>query len=332
MSIHGEENLIDDDHGIGHDHDEHTHDDNGHALDQESEFNGAQQSNLGSAGEAIAARHLEGKRKIAAQLAQKYKKNGPSVLSKDWFKSLHPITHVKENWKTIAMTSVAGGALATVGTIALSDVPNVIAVAKTAALSYPAWNILEGGFSKLGFYSGHAMNALNRDRFREVKTEPAGKWAGRILAVSLAVGGGVLGNGYMNTVKDVTVNLPTTITQSIPSSLVDTFTHQSNTKWDPVWELPDQATCMYWENINPSHKCLDGPGADGITISIDQSIVNDAGKNSEISHMGRALENTGINLSKPAWIPDMPTNDNMNNWALDKLGISSEAPKQQMGM
>ena len=331
MSTHGEDNVMDDDYEMGHEHGEHTHDEDDHSLDQAGEFNGGQQNNLGSAGEAIATRHLESKRK-AAQLAQKYKKDGPPVLSKAWFKSLHPITHVKENWKTIAMTSVAGGALATVGTIALSDVPNLIAVAKTAALSYPAWNILEGGFSKIGFYSGHAMNALNRDRFREVKTEPAGKWAGRILAVSLAVGGGVLGNAYMDTVKDVTVNLPTTITQSIPSGLVDTFTYQSNTKWDMNWELPDQGTCLLLEQVNPDHVCLDGPGSDGITVTIDDATLQGFDQDAEVTHMGRFLEKTGIEFKKPDFIPDMPTNDNMNDWALDKLGISSEAPKQQMSM
>ena len=325
----GNENVADDNHGIGHDHDEHM-DDNNHSLDQEAEFNGGQQSNLGSAGEAIAARHLEGKKKRAAQLAQKYKKDGPTALSKAWFKSLSPLTHVKKNWETIAMTTVAGGALATGGTFLLSDVPNFIAVAKTAALSYPAWNILEGGFSRLGFYSGHAMNAVNRDRFREVKTEPAGMWAGRILAVSLAVGGGVLGNSYMEAVKDVTVNLPTTVTQSIPSGLVDTFTNQSNTILDPVWELPDQATCLYWENINPDHQCLDGQGADGVNININQAIIDDVGQDADVTHMGRALEKSGINLSKPDFIPDMPTNDNMNDWILDQFGFSNESPKMQM--
>lgn len=305
--------------------DPHDHDDIDPAHLDELDENGhhpddafsSSIEHLGGAGEAIGAAHLE---RRAKALRKRYESSNAPFLSKAWFKSLKPapINHVKNNWKTMLMTTVAGGALASAGTAVLSDAPDLVAVGKTALLSYPGYRILNNGFARVGFWTGHFLNAANRDRFREVKTEPAGRWFGRTTAIAAAFTGGVLGHTYLDGVVDLTVKLPSTLTQGVGSAVVDTFTYQSNTAWDPVWETADQASCLYQQGLDPEHICLAGPGSEGVSVSIDPNIISNDNAYGEQTWFGRGMEAAGIDFE----IPDvLPTAESVNEWLRPRLGL-----------
>jgi len=230
-------------------------------LDADREFDESPNV-LDSTGEAIATAHLERSRlrRIASV----------------------PVRHLTKNWKEIVLSTGAGTGLAYAGTVSLSAQPDNVAVAKTAMLSYLLWKMGNDGGAKLGFAIGHALNFGGRDRFREVKTEPAGRWAGRGGFVTLAFLGGVWGHNYLDFAKDVTVEAP----QSIPSALVDTFTHYSNTRWDLVWELEDQASCLYQQQMG-GPKCLEGPGSEAIEINVNMDVIPEEGPYTDYGVFGR---------------------------------------------
>lgn len=294
-----------------------------HELDDDHGDFGSDVNRLEGAGEAIAAKHLEQAKKAKA-LAKRYSSGTTAkFLSKEWFKAMKPapLNHVKNNWGKILMTTASAGALATAGGYVLSNAVDLVAVAKTALLGYPGWKILNGGGARLGFYTGHFLNAMNRDRFREIKTEPAGRWAGRATAFAAAFMGSVLGHTYMQSAVDVTVKLPSTITQGVGSAFVDTFTYQSNTAFDPIWETEDQAGCLYQEQINPDHECLEGPGSEGIEISVDPTIVTQQTQDGELSWFGRAWDATGLDIEFPDILPEA---EDVNRWARDQFGLNPQ--------
>jgi hypothetical protein len=307
--------------------------------------------------ESQITRHTENQRKKAAALAQKYgaapQTNKPSFLSGAWFKAVAtwPFRHIRDNASTIVMSTLAGGALASLGALAmykgLGMTPDAVSVMKTAALSYPAWRLLDGGFARVGFYTGHILNAAKRDRFREVKTEPAGRWFGRSLAIATAFMGAAYGHTYLNTVKDLTLNLPSTITQSVPSFVADNLDLE-NTKYDMVWELKDQAKCLTIQAVDPSHICLNGPGAENIPAVINGEATN-IDLSQELTAYQRATQSTGTYVDEhvrdswldKAWkavpsidmtfatqyLPDVPSEKEINNWVNEQIGITApQAP------
>jgi len=290
---------------------------------------GDSREHLGGAGELVAARHFDAREK-AQRLRQKYNaESSPTFLSKDWFKSFKPapLAHIKRNWLTIASTTASAAAIATVGSNLLLDTPDVVAITKTALLAYPGWRLFNDGFAYAGFWLGHLSNGKNRDRLREVKTEPAGRWSGRALYLAAAFLGGTFGHGYFEKAVDVTLQLPSTITQGAGSAFVDTFTYQSNTAWDPIWETEDQAGCLFQQALDPDHGCLPGPGSEGIEVTIDPTIITPQTSDGELSWFGRAWDKTGLDIDIPNPLPEA---EDVNRWIIDRMGIG-EPPANDDG-
>ncbi|HIF24822.1 MAG TPA: hypothetical protein EYG18_03650 [Micavibrio sp.] len=293
----------------------------------DGEFGDGKAANTG-AGEAIIAKHLTKEQK-AARLAAKYQ-GGPRFLSLAWFKAARPapLAHIKRNFASIFTTTAIGTAGAAVGTYTLSKAlgtaPDPLAVAKTATLAYAGYRVLDGGFARAGFYYGHLRNAMLRDRFQEVKTEPAGRWFGRATWAAATVAGGLLGHAYYNGIANATIQLPLTITQGVPSSIVDTFTNLSNTSFDANWEIEDQAACLQQAIINPAHICNDGPGSEAFnvvsangstTVTIDEEALR-ANEGAELGWTGRRF---GVNPAfNTDWIPDRSV---VNGWINERLGL-----------
>ena len=297
------------------------------AILEDQEFGDGRASNTG-AGEAIIAKHLT-KEQQAARLAKKYQ-GGPKFLSRAWFAAARPapIAHIKRNFSSIFTTTAMGTAAAAVGTYALSKALGTqvdpLAVIKTATLAYVGFRVFDGVGGRGGFYYGHFKNAANRDRFQEVKTEPAGRWLGRTAWAAAMVGGGVLGHAYYDGIANATVQLPLTITQGIPSSTIDTFTNLSNTSFDANWEIEDQAACLQQAIINPDHVCNDGPGSEAFnvvseggvtTITVDEDILR-ANEGAEIGWTGRRF---GVNPAlDTSWVP---AKEPINDWLRTQMGI-----------
>lgn len=293
----------------------------------DEEFGDGKAENTG-AGEAIIAKHLTKEQK-AARLAQKYQ-SGPKFLSRAWFKAARPapLAHIKRNFASIFTTTALGTAGAAIGSYGLSKAlgatPDPLSVFKTATLAYVGFRVFDGIGGRSGFYYGHLKNAINRDRFQEVKTEPAGRWLGRTAWAAATVAGGILGHAYYNGIASATVQLPLTIVQGAPSGLVDTFTNLSNTSFDANWELQDQAACLQQAIVNPTHVCNDGPGSDAFnvtseggitTVTVDEEALKAAG-DAELGWTGRRF---GVN---PALNTDwVPAKEPINDWLRGQIGI-----------
>ncbi|MFP4314214.1 MAG: hypothetical protein ACLFR0_07795 [Alphaproteobacteria bacterium] len=248
---------------------------------------------------------------------------GKSNLRKAWDAVRPaPLAHIKRNWKTILGATAGAGALATAGDFMLNDTTNFVNIAKTAAIGYPGFKALYGGLTSAGKWTGHFLNGWNEDKLRQYRTTPMGKTAGALAFGFAAVLGAEHGDKYFDAVENVTIHAPYTLTQGIPSALIDTFTDNSNTRFDPVWELRDQGSCLMFQTANPEHICLDGPGMEGVTVSegvieIDPAIITtDALENNEISW----FERKGLNFELPDLLPEAEA---VNDWIHEQLGTNT---------
>lgn len=216
-----------------------------------------------------------------------------------------PLAHIKRNWKTILGSTVAAGALATGNDALLNETTNFVNIGKTALLGYPAYKLLRGGFQELGTVTGHALNYVFSDKLRQYRTTSYGQGLGIAAFATVAFMGGQLGDKYFDAVENVTIRAPHTITQGIPSAIVDTFTTYSNTSVDPIWELKDQGNCLVAQAADPEHICLDGPGSQGITVSVDGTTVTAVIDTSIITP--DALENNEMSwFERKGWDFELP--------------------------
>lgn len=225
--------------------------------------------------------------------------------------------HVKENIGSIAKTSAIGGAVGTTSAIlygaANSIAPEFTNAATGFVLGYPSYRLIVGGFKEAyrakGMYhnwQSHRNAEQKTEYYRHIRSTERGEGIGKGAWVAIMASTAMFGSVYMESVKDLTIALPHTVTHGVPSFFADNL-GQNNTVWDPIWERDDHASCLDKQAAYEDHTCWDGPYAD-----VDLATVEDAAQKQEIisteySHYERLLADTWI---ASAWnkLPDVDLN------------------------